>query len=143
MFIGMILLPGCNKENKISVPISFTDKEGNIIIKIDTVTHSMDAYSKTKITQGRLKGIFNDTLPTSFYLAIISDPYWDTVYHARDTIVLPKHYCSHLLSMEAEIDLKDFSSPYHFLLVGIPEKGLKCGPHGSPSVIFTLELNDE
>ena len=57
MFIGMILLPGCNKENKISVPISFTDKEGNIIIKIDTVTHSMDAYSKTKITQGRKRNI--------------------------------------------------------------------------------------
>ena len=143
VFIGVILLPGCNKETKVSVPISFTDKEGNILIKIDTITHSMDAYSKARISQGQLRGIFTDTVPSSFYLAIITEPFWDSVYHVRDTIVLPKHYCSHVLSFETNIDLKDFTSPYHFLLLGIPEKGLKCGPHGTPSIIFTVDPVDD
>ncbi len=143
IFIGMIFLTGCGKETKTSVPISFTDKEGNILIKIDTIAHSMDAYSKAKISKGHLRGIFNDTIRSVFQLAIITDPVWDSVYHARDTIILPTHYLSHIISIETEIDLKDFVSPYHFLLIGIPKEGLRRGPHGSPSVIFTVEPDDE
>jgi hypothetical protein len=139
----MILFPGCKKETKISVPISFTDNEGNFLIKIDTVSHSIDAYSTAKISQGHLYGIFNDTIRSSFYLAIITDSFWDTVYHERDTTVFPKHYSSHLLSLQTEIDLKDFPSPYHFLLLGICKEGLKVGPHGSPSVILTFDPSTE
>lgn len=141
-FIGMILLPGCSKETDIYVPISFTDKDGNIFIKIDTISKNFDAYSKTKVSQGLLKGVFNDTVRSAFYLALITDPYWDTIYHQRDTIVLPTHYPSHILSMETIIDLKDFKSPYHFLLVGMPQNSLKRGPHGSPSIMFTVDTRN-
>jgi hypothetical protein len=42
--VGMIFLPGCKKETKIYVPISLTDKEGNVFIQIDTILNSFDAY---------------------------------------------------------------------------------------------------
>jgi len=142
-FIGLILIQGCTKETSIYVPISFTDKEGNIFIKIDTITKNIDAYSKTKVSTGLLKGIFNDTLRSCFYLAIITDPYWDTVYHTRDTIILPTRYASHVLSFETPIDLTPFNSPYHFILLGMPADPLKKGPHGSPSVVFTVDTRTD
>ena len=141
--VGMIFLPGCKKETKIYVPISLTDKEGNVFIQIDTILNSFDAYSTTRISKGLLKGIFNDTIRSSFYLAITTDPYWDTVYHARDTIMFPYHYPSHAVSMETEIDLKDFTSPYHFILMGIPQTSLKRNAHGSPSIILMVDTRNE
>ena len=140
--IGMIFLPGCTKETKIYVPISFTDKEGNFFIQIDTVSKSFDAYSSVKISQGRLKGIFNDTIRSSFYLAITTCPTWDSVYHSGDTIVFSTHFSSHILSMETNIDLKDFTSPYHFLLLGLPETALKRGAHGNPSILITIDTRN-
>jgi hypothetical protein len=142
-FIGMIFLPGCNKETKTYIPISLTDKEGNIFIQIDTVSKSFDAYSSVKIAKGRLKGIFNDTIRSSFYLAITTCPAWDSVYHSGDTIVFSTHFSSHILSMETDIDLKDFISPYHFLLLGMPETALKRGAHGNPSILITIDTRDE
>lgn len=142
-FIGMILFQGCTKETSIYVPISLTDKEGNIFIRIDTITKNIDAYSKTRVSTGMLKGIFNDTVRSSFYLGIITEPYWDTVYHPRDTIVYPTHYSSHIISFETPIDLKEFNSPYHFILIGMPIDALKKGPHGSPSVVFTVDTRTD
>jgi hypothetical protein len=142
-FIGLILLQGCTKETSIYVPISFTDKEGYIFIKIDTITKNIDAYSKTKVSTGLLKGIFNDTVRSCFYLGIITDPYWDTVYHERDTIVFPTRYSSHIKSFETPIDLKNFNSPYHFILLGMPVFPLKKGPHGSPSIVFTVDTRTD
>jgi len=76
LFIFVLsLITGCSKSSKTDVPISFTDKDGNIFIPIDTVTKRFDAYSITKITTGHLKGIFNDTLCSSFYLAVLTDPF--------------------------------------------------------------------
>ena len=72
-FTGMIFLSSCNKESNIYVPLSFTDKDGNFIIQIDTAHNRFDAYTSAKITQGRLKGIFNDSIRSSFYLAISTD----------------------------------------------------------------------
>jgi len=143
IFIGLIFIPGCSKETKVYVPVSFTDKEGNVIIQIDTISKSFDAYSTTKISQGRLTGIFNDTIRSSFYLAITTDPFWDTVYHARDTIIFPMQFKGHTLAIETNIDLKDFNSPYHFLLVGLCGTHLKCGPHGNPSIKIIVDTQDE
>jgi hypothetical protein len=140
---GMIFLPGCAKETKISVPVSLTDKDGNIFIHIDTLYKSFDAYSPTNILKGSLTGIFSDTIRSSFYLAITTKPYWDTVYHTFDTIVFPTHYPSHSVSMQADIDLTGFCSPYHFLLLGLPETQLKPGAHGTPSIMLTIEKRTE
>ena len=141
--VGMIFLPGCTKETQNYVPISFTDKDGTVFIKIDTVSNTFDAYLKTKISHGRLKGIFNDSIRSAFYLAIITDPYQDTTYHEKDTVIFPTHFLGHLLLMEMEIDLNAFSSPYHFLLLGIPKGELKRGPHGNPSLLLTIDTSDE
>jgi len=141
--IGMILLPGCNKETKVYIPVSFTDKEGNVFIQIDTISKSFDAYSTTKISQGRLMGVFNDTIRSSFYLAIMTDPFWDTIFHARDTIVFPTYYKGHTLAMETDINLKNFNPPYHFLLLGLCGTHLKCGPHGNPSIKITVDTQDK
>jgi hypothetical protein len=139
LLIGMIFLPGCSKETKTKVPISFTDKDGNIFIRIDTLTKSFDAYGPSKISQGSLKGIFNDTIRGSFYLAVTTKPYWDTVFHPCDTIVFPTHYPSHCVTIVADVDLTGLESPYHFLLLGIPEIGLKPGSHGAPSIMMTID----
>ena len=142
-FTGMIFLTGCKKESKINVPVSLTDKDGNIFIRIDTLKKSFDAYSPTKILKGTLTGIFNDTIRSSFYLAITTKPYWDSVYHTGDTIVFPTYYPSHSISIQADIDLTAFSSPYHFLLLGMPETQLKPGSHGTPSIILMIERQNE
>ena len=139
ILIGMIFLPGCSKEAKTKVPISLTDKDGNIFIHIDTLTKSFDAYGPSKISLGSLKGIFNDTIRGSFYLAITTKPSWDTVFHPGDTIVFPTHYPSHCVTVAADIDLTGFDSPYHFLLLGMPETVLRPGCHGVPSIMLTID----
>jgi hypothetical protein len=140
---GMIFLPGCAKETQNYVPISFTDKDGTIFIKIDTLSNSFVAYSKTKISNGLLKGIFNDSIRPAFDLAIITEPFQDTIYHERDTVVFPTHYPGHLLFIKTVIDLSKYTSPYHFLLLGIPKGELKRGLHGNPSIMLTIDTRDE
>jgi hypothetical protein len=135
---GIIFLPGCGKESKTNVPISLTDKDGNIFIRIDSYSKSFDAYSGTRISSGLLKGVFNDTIRSSFYLAITTKPYWDSVYHSCDTIVFPTHYPSHIISLETPIDFSLYESPYHFLLLGIPETELRPGSHGTPAILLTF-----
>ncbi len=136
--IGMFILPSCNKESVITVPISLTDKAGNFFIQIDTVSKSFDAYSETKIAKGQLKGIFNDTILSAFYLAITTDPVWDTVYHPADTNIFPTHYAGHTLVIQASVNLKKYTSPYHFLLLGLSSKELKVNAYGKPSILLTV-----
>jgi hypothetical protein len=143
-FIGTIILSGCGKEYTEYVPVSFTDKEGNIFIGIDTSNFHIDAYSKTTISQGRLRGIFSDTIRSPFYLAVITDSYWNNFYHPRDTMVLPTHYTGNIIALETAIDLRDCSPPYHFLLLGLPKTALKSGTsNGIPSVIFTVDTRND
>ncbi|MGA2822107.1 MAG: hypothetical protein ABSE72_01115 [Bacteroidales bacterium] len=139
----MFLLSSCSKESKIYVPISLTDKDGNIFIQIDTVSNSFNAYASTKITQGRLKGIFNDTIQSAFYLAIITNPVWDTVYHPADTNIFPTHYTGHTLIVQANVNLTNYTLPYHFLLLGTPRPALKCGSHGNPSIMLTIDTQND
>ncbi|MCX6246344.1 MAG: hypothetical protein NTW10_01310 [Bacteroidetes bacterium] len=141
--LGIIMLSGCSKEDKIYIPISFTDKEGNYFIKIDTATNNIEAYSKATISQGRLRGVFSDTIRSSFYLAVITDSYWNNHYHPKDTVILPTHYSGNTISIETHIDLRDCSSPYHFILLGLPKNELKCSSHGIPSVMFTVDTHNE
>jgi hypothetical protein len=141
-FTGMILLSSCNKESNIYVPLSFTDKDGNFLLQIDTAYNSFDAYTSAKITQGRLKGIFNDSIRSSFYLAITTDSFWDTTYHAIDTLVFPTHYPRNTLVFETVIDLTNFTSPYHFLLLGTPRPILRSGAHGNPSIMLTIDTQN-
>jgi hypothetical protein len=142
LIVGLLLISGCNKESKLNVPISFTDKDGNIFILIDTINKSFDAYSSVKITNGHLKGIFSDTIRTSFDLAIMTDPYFDTAYHTSDTIILPTHFTGHTQLIETDIDLKDYSSPYHFLLLGLSGTELKRRSHGNPSILLTIDTSN-
>ncbi len=141
-FPGMIFLSSCSKESKIYVPLSFTDKDGKFIIQIDTAFNSFDAYLSIKLTQGRVKGIFNDSIRSSFYLAITTTAFWDTTYHAVDTIVFPTHYPRNTLVFETDIDLTNFTSPYHFLLLGNPKPILKGGAHGNPSIMLTINTQN-
>jgi hypothetical protein len=141
-FTGMIFLSSCSKESKIDVPLSFTDKDGKFLIQIDTASNSFDAYISIKLTQGRLKGIFNDSIRSSFYLAITTNSFWDTTYHAIDTIVFPTHYPRNTLVFETDIDLTDFTSPYHFLLLGNPKPILRRGAHGNPSIMLTIDTQN-
>jgi hypothetical protein len=136
--IGIFVLPGCTKESVITVPISLTDKAGHIFIQIDTISNSFYAYSTTKITKGQLKGIFNDTIESGFYLAIATNPVWDTTYHPSDTTIFPTHYAGHTLVVQTCVDLTNYSSPYHFLLLGLTSKELKVNAFGQPSVLLTL-----
>jgi hypothetical protein len=138
----MIFLSSCNKESNIYVPLSFTDKYGRFLIQIDSATNSFDAYTSTIITQGLLKGIFNDSIRSSFYLAITINSYWDTLYHPIDTIVFPTHYPRNTLVFETEIDLTQFTSPYHFLLLGSPRPILMRGAHGNPSIMLTIDTHN-
>jgi len=123
---GLFLLSGCKKNNDVIVPITLTDKSGSIFIVIDTTSKSFDGYSPTKITTGTLKGVFNDTVRSTFYLALTTKPYWDTIYHPADTTIFPTHY-NHALDVETYIDLTKYSSPYHFLLLGLDSRGLDVG----------------
>jgi hypothetical protein len=64
--VSLLVFQGCKKDSGQSIPINFTDKDGNIFIPIDTVTKSFDAYSHSDLTVGRLAGVFNDTIRSSF-----------------------------------------------------------------------------
>ena len=141
-FTGMLFLASCNKESKIYVPLTFTDKNGNFLIQIDTASNSFDAYSSAKITQGRLKGIFNDSIRSSFYLAMTIDAFWDSTYHPIDTIIFPSHYPRSTLVIETDIDLTNFTYPYHFLLLGTPKPILRRSAHGNPSIMLTINTQN-
>src|SRR5208337_1552851 len=104
LIIGMFILPGCNKTSNTNIPISLTDKSGNIFILIDTASKSFDAYSISRITKGQLTGVFDDTIQASFYLAITTTPYWDTIYHRADTSVFPTHYIGYTSLVNANVD---------------------------------------
>jgi len=141
-FLGMIVLPGCSKETKLNVPLSLTDKDGHIFIQIDTVNYRFDAYSATRITTGRLKGVFNDTVRSSFNLAILTAAVWDTVYHPQDTILLPTLFPNHSLVIQTDVNLINFTSPYHFILLNMNHGTLKSGPHGNPSILLTIDTGN-
>ena len=141
-FLGMIVLPGCSKETKLNVPLSLTDKDGHIFIQIDTVNYRFDAYSATRITTGRLKGVFNDTVRSSFNLAILTEAVWDTVYHPQDTIILPTLFPNHSLVIQTDVNLINFTSPYHFILLNMHHGTLKSGPHGNPSILLTIDTGN-
>jgi len=131
---------GCRKESEtLNVPISLTDKDGSVFIQIDTISKSFNAYSLTKITKCHLAGIFNDTIRSAFYLAILTTPYWDSAYHACDTILFPTHYPSHSMLINANIDLTQFTSPYHFQLVGLKETHFKSVSFGAPTIKLTAD----
>jgi hypothetical protein len=140
--IGMMILPSCKKDSTINVPLSLTNKEGGIFIQIDTASKSFYAYSRGKISKGVLKGIFNDTIMSSFQLAIATTPRWDSVYHPADTLVFPGHYAGHTLTLEANVDLTNFTSPYHFILLGLSGAKLKSGTSGSPNIMLTIESDN-
>jgi hypothetical protein len=139
---GMIYLPGCTKDSTVNVPISFTDKEGDIFISIDTISKSFTAYSNARVTKGVLKGIFNDTIKSSFQLAIATPAHWDTIYHPTDTVIFPTHYAGHVLVIQTSVDLTNYTSPYHFILVNFEGSNLKSGPHGNPSILMTVDTNN-
>lgn len=141
--LGMMILPGCSKESKLDVPISLTDNEGHIFIQIDTVHNSFVAYSPSRISTGHLKGIFNDTIRSSFNLAIVSDPVWDTAYHPQDTVVFPTLFHSHSLVIETDVNLLNYTSPYHFVLLNMHNTTLKIGPHGNPSILLTIDTDQD
>jgi hypothetical protein len=138
-FAGIVMLSGCKKDYTYYVPISFTDKDGNIFIKIDTSNNNIHAYSVSTISTGSLKGVFNDTIRSSFQLAIITDSYWNGHYHRRDTVVLPTIYGAKTTSFVTNVDLRDCTPPYHFILWGLPNQTLKCGSHGFPSIVMTVD----
>lgn|GEM_PF-2010623 len=135
---GIFILPGCKKDSINYVPITLTDKSGNIFISIDTASKSFDAYSATKITTGLLNGVFNDTIKSSFYLAITTDPRWDTVYHPPDTNVFPTHYIGRTINVRTNVDLTNYTSPYHFLLLGLDTRGLGGGSYGKLHIWVTV-----
>ena len=137
--IGMMILPSCKKDSTINVPISLTNKEGGIFIQIDTASKSFYAYSRGKISKGVLKGIFNDTIMSSFQLAIATTPSWDSIYHPADTLVFPGHYAGHNLTLESNVDLTNFTSPYHFILLGLSGTKLKSNTSGNPNIMLTIE----
>jgi hypothetical protein len=139
---GLALFQSCKKATSEPVPISLTDKEGNIFIPVDTANKSFVAYSSGNLSSGTMKGIFSDTLMSSFQLAIATQPYWDSIYHAQDTIVFPNWYPSHTMTFQTSIDLSPFTTPYHFLLLGVTGNLLRIGGNGKPSVRLTMELNN-
>jgi hypothetical protein len=135
--IGLFILPDCKKITTTIVPITLTDKSGNIFIQIDTASKSFDAYCATKIKTGLLKGVFNDSVMSSFYLALTTKPYWDTVYHPADTTIFPTHY-THVLNVQNYVDLTNYSSPYHFLLLGLDSRGLDVGTYKKLTIVVTV-----
>jgi hypothetical protein len=139
--LGIFILSGCKKESTINVPISFTNKQGDIFIQIDTLSKSFFAYSQAKVTKGQIKGIFNDTIRSSFRFALATTPYWDTVYHPSDTIILA-NYNSHTLAVSANVNLTNYTSPYHFILLGLATKEMTTGPAGRPSIMMTFESSE-
>ena len=136
---GLIILAGCSKGTTNYVPISLTNKDGSIFIQIDTISKSFTAYSTTKITKGVLKGIFNDTIQSSFFLAITTPAYWDTAFHKSDTLIYPTHYTGRTIAVQTPIDFTHYSSPYHFLLLEFSGQNLKSGSHGKPSIVLTVD----
>jgi hypothetical protein len=138
----MFILPGCNKDSVTNIPISLTDKSGNVFIQIDTASKSFDAYSNTKITKGQLTGIFNDTIQSSFYLGLTTTPFWDTIYHRADTTTFPTHYTGETIVVQATVDLTNYTSPYHFLLLGLDSKELRVSSSGKPSIRVTITPSD-
>lgn len=141
LILGLTLITGCNKDSKTDVPVSFTDKDGNIFIPIDTINHRFDAYSTSKITSGHLKGIFNDTLWSSFYLAVLTNPYWDTTFHRSDTVIFPTHFFLPIRTFETDIDLKGISLPYHFLMTGLSGSEFKTIRKQKPTVVLTIDVS--
>ena len=137
-----MLITSCSKESSINVPISLTDKSGNVFIPIDTVSKSFEAYSVVKITKGHLKGIFNDTIRSGFYLAYASTPHWDTIYHPADTTIFSTHYTGHTLIVQTDVDLTNFSPPYHFILLGLRTNELKVCQSGLPTVLLTVSSDN-
>jgi hypothetical protein len=135
--VCIIIVVGCKKSSTTIVPITLTNKSGSIFIQIDTTSRSFDAYTSIKLTKGQLKGIFNDTIKASFYLAITTTPYWDTIYHPADTTIFPSHF-AHTLVVQTNVDLTNYSSPYHFLLLGLPPRGLQVGSSGKLTVLLTV-----
>ena len=143
VILGIFILPSCKKETtSINLPVNLTDKDGNIFIKIDPITKSFDAYSFSKVTKGQLKGIFNDTLRSSIIFALATRPYWDTEYHPADTIVFPSRFMGHSLVINTEVDLSKYSSPYHFLLLGVNTNELISPSYGIPTVLLTIERTE-
>lgn len=142
LIIVMFILPGCNKTSNTNIPISLTDKSGNIFILIDTASKSFDAYSISRITKAQLTGVFNDTIQGSFYLALTTTPYWDTIYHRADTSLFPTHYTGYTTLVTTNVDFTSFTSPYHFLLLGLDSKELKVGVSGRPSIRITVTPAD-
>jgi len=138
-FVSLIFFQGCKKDSAQSIPINFTDKDGNIFIPIDTATKSFDAYSHSDLTVGRLAGVFNDTIRSSFQLGITTKPYWDTVYHEIDTVIFPTHYPGHTMVIAADVNLTGFQSPYHFLLLGISSTDFRDQSHGKPCIRLTIQ----
>jgi len=130
-------LSGCKKNSDVIIPITLTDKSGSIFILIDTASKSFDAYSGTKITSGLLKGIFSDSVRSSFYLALTTKPFWDSVYHPADTSIFLTHY-THTLKVETYVDLTKYSSPYHFLLLGLDSRGLDVGSYQKLNIRVTI-----
>ncbi|MCX6244548.1 MAG: hypothetical protein NTU98_07545 [Bacteroidetes bacterium] len=139
---ALVFFQSCKKATSEAVPISLTDKDGNIFIPVDTALKSFVAYSSGSLSNGTMKGIFSDTLMSSFQLAIATEPYWDTTYHAQDTIVFPNWYPSHTMTFQANLDLSPFTTPYHFLLLGVTGNLLRIGGNGKPSVRLTMELSN-
>jgi len=137
--ILILIIPSCKKEYNINIPISLTDINGNIFIPIDTVTSTFDAYSNIKFLKGKLTGVFNDTIHYSFYLALKTNVFWDSTYHPIDTLVFPTHYTGLNRIIKEEVDLHTYTSPYHFILIGLSKSKLKSGSLGKPSITLTLE----
>jgi hypothetical protein len=137
LLVCIFLSSGCKKSSVTIIPITLTNKSGSIFIQVDTTSRSFDAYTSIKLTQGQLKGIFNDTIKASFYLAITTTPYWDTIYHPSDTTIFPYHF-AHTLVVQTNVDLTNYTSPYHFLLLGLPPKGLQVGSSGKLTVLLTV-----
>jgi hypothetical protein len=135
---SIFIVPGCKKASINYTPVTLTDKSGNIFIQIDTASKSFDGYTATKLGKGKIIGVFNDSVKSSFYLALTTKPYWDTVYHAPDTTIFSTHYVGPTLHVATSIDLTNYTSPYHFLLLGLVTKGLDVGTYPKLNIVVTF-----
>jgi len=140
VILGIFILPGCEKEiTVLDVPVSLTAKNGSVFIPIDTVSKSFDAYSPVIITQGHLTGVFSDTIRSSFQLAIVSPAHWDTLYHPCDTVVFPTVFSGHTRVIVTDVNLTNFTSPYHFAILGLTSREMTEGSFGRPTIHITVE----
>ncbi|MGA3012840.1 MAG: hypothetical protein ABSD71_02270 [Bacteroidales bacterium] len=135
---SILIVPGCKKASINYTPVTLTDKSGNIFIQIDTASKSFDGYTANKLGKGQISGVFNDSVRSSFYLALTTRPYWDTIYHAPDTTIFPTHYVGPTLHVATSIDLTNYTSPYHFLLLGLDTRGLDVGTLPKLSIVVTF-----